>query len=188
MPKIGLDKLTIWEVTKDDSTGLTYGAPSSLGKAIKADVKPKKVDGELFGDDALVESYSAVTGYDLTFNVTDLPPEIKAKVLGYKVDANGMVELSPNANAPYFAIAYRSALSTGGYSYHNLLKVRFEPMDDTSETKGQNINYQTPTITAKAMATENSGIFGFDVRGTAQNKVDVEDKWFAAKPVVALKG
>lgn len=187
MARIGLDKLTLWKITKDDNTGLTYGTPVHLGKAIKASIKPKVVSSELYGDDALAETYSAVTGYDLQFDITDFPPSMQAMLLGYKSDSNGMVELAPDAEAPYFALAYRSALSTGGYSYHNMLKVRFEPSDEEFETRGQNVNFQTQKLTAKAVLTENTGKFGYNVRGTAENKADVADKWFGQSPVTKLK-
>lgn len=187
MARIGLDKLTLWKITKDDQDGLTFERPMHLGKAIKASIKPKVVSSELYGDDALAETYSAITGYDLSFDITDFPPAMQAKLLGYEVDSNGMVELSPDAEAPYFALAYRSALSEGGYSYHNLLKVRFEPTDEEFETRGQNVNFQTQKLTAKSLMTEHTGKFGYSVRGTAENKAEVADKWFGQSPVTKLK-
>ena len=73
MPKrIGLKKFAVAVLKTDTAEALEYHKILQLAKNIKVDIKPKTAEGKLYADDALDESNSSVTGYDLSFEINQL--------------------------------------------------------------------------------------------------------------------
>lgn len=179
MARIGVDSLFAFPITKDDRTGTTYGPAFKIAKTISINVNPQSNEASLYADDVLVEFYSAVTAYDISINIDDLTAEVKGKLLGYEPDENGMITETNEINAPFLGIAFRSKRSDGSYEYRVLYKVRFNPTEDRYETQGQNVTFQTPTITGKAMALESTNAFGAYIVSTESNKT-ITDKWFTS--------
>ncbi|MBK0347895.1 phage tail protein [Aerococcaceae bacterium zg-ZJ1578] len=179
MARIGVDNLFAFPIKKDDRTGTEYGEAFKIAKTISINVNPQTVESSLYADDGLAEYQASITAYDISINVDDLTPEVKGKLLGYKPDENGMIVETDEINAPFVAIAFRSKRSDGSYEYRVLYKVRFNPTEDRYETQGQNITFQTPTITGKSMRLESTGAFGAHV---VSNKTNTEliNKWFTA--------
>ena len=53
MATIGLDKLYYAEITEDSEGNETYGTPTSLAKAISADLSVELAEATLYADDEL---------------------------------------------------------------------------------------------------------------------------------------
>lgn len=177
MARIGVDNLFAFPIIQDDRTGTTYGEAFKIAKTISINVNPQSNEASLYADDTLVEFYSAITAYDISINVDDLTAEVRGKLLGYEPDANGMIVETNEVNAPMLGVAFRSKRSDGRYEYRVLYKVRFNPTEDRYETQGQNVTFQTPTITGKAMALESNNAFGAHVVSSDTNKT-LTDAWF----------
>lgn len=175
--RIGVSDLYAFILEEDTKAGVAYGDPFRIAKAIEVTINPQVQDASLYADDALSEYYSAVTAFDITLNVDDLTPEVRGKLLGLEPDENGMIVQTNQITAPNVAIAFRSKRSDGSYEYRNQYKVKFNPTEDRYETQGENINFQTPTITGRAMALDYDGSYGAYVIGTDENK-ELTDKWF----------
>ena len=176
MARVGLIDLFAWEVLTDDDSGVTFGEPFRIAKAIEATINPKTNEASLYADDAMVEYFAGVTGYDVSLNIDDLKTEVKGKLLGYSTDADGVVIENNELNAKEHAIAFRALRSDGDYEYRVLYKVRFAPTEDRYQTQGDNVEFQTPTITGKAMALHN-GLFGGNVI-ESETSTTVIDNWF----------
>lgn len=177
MARIGVKDLYAFPIETDDATGVIYGDPFRVAKAISITVNPQIQDASLYADDQLVEFYSAISSYDVSINVDDLTAETKGLLLGYEPDENGMIVESNNVTAPEVAIAFRAKRSDGSYEYRVLYRVRFNPTEDRYETQGQSVNFQTPTITGVSMPLEFNGAFGAYVIGTSTNKT-LTETWF----------
>ena len=175
---IDLRKIYVWELLEDTEAGLKYGKPKRLAKAIKAELKPKTVEAKLYADGALDEAYSAVTSYDLSFEINELSLEDQAWLLGSKVNDKGMIEMSSETEAPYFAIAFETPMTSGKVQYVNILKAQFMPLDESYETRGENVNFQTPKITAVGAVSNFTSTFGYKVIGDEANK-DVVNAWYS---------
>ncbi|MBP1040366.1 phage tail protein [Vagococcus sp. BWB3-3] len=184
MAKIGVQQLFAWEIDKETADALpTYGEPFRIAKAIEVSMNPQNTDGSLYGDDALDEFESFTTGYDISLHTNDLLPGIEAKLLGRKVDKHGGVTTSTEDEAPLFAIAFRIPLSKGvggGFQYRILYKTRFTPFGETFTTKGESINFQTPTITGKSMPRDFDGKFNYKLNGddSKEEVKAITEKWF----------
>ncbi len=176
MARVGLKDLYAFPLESDDDSGVKYGEAFRLAKAIEATITPQSSEASLYADDTQVEYFSGVTGYDVSFNVDDLTPETKGKVLGYETDADGVVIENNELNPKEHAIAFRSKRSDGKYEYRVLYKVRFAPTEDRYTTQGESVEFQTPTITGKAMSVS-GGLFGANVIESDTNKA-VIDGWF----------
>ena len=186
MPKrIGLKKFAVAVLKTDTAEALEYHKILQLAKNIKVDIKPKTAEGKLYADDALDESNSSVTGYDLSFEINQLELEDQALLLGHKIDENGMIAVGPDDQAPWVAVLFEAPRSDGSTEYRVLNKVKFMLPDETYETRGENLNYQTPKITAVSALCEHTASYGQQVVGNDTNK-DVVENWY--KKVQLLGG
>lgn len=176
MARVGVKDLFAWEVTQDTDEGVTFGEPFRVAKAIEITINPQSQEASLYADDAMVEYVSAVTGYDVSLNVDDLTTEVKGKLLGYKKDKDGVVIENNELSAKEHAVGFRAKRSDGNYEYRVLYKVRFAPTEDRYQTQGDNVEFQTPTITGKAMALHN-GLFGANVIDKETSE-EVIGQWF----------
>lgn len=163
MARIGVKNLTVFPITKDDHEGTTYGTAVKLPPLMKVSLNAKTVEGSLYGDDRQVEGNFGITGYDITVDTTDLTPEQIATLLGHKKDSKGGITVNADDEAPYVAVAFESKRSNGENQYVVLYKVKFSPLNEEFETKGENITYKTPSLTGKAIARESDGAFKYDV-------------------------
>ena len=167
MARIGVKNLTVFPLTKDDATGATYGTAVKCAPLMKVTLNPKSVEGSLHGDDAQVEGNFGLTGYDITIDTTDLTPDQYALLLGHKKDSKGGITVSTEDEAPYVGVAFESKRSDGKNQYTVLYKVKFSPLTEEFETKGENINYKTPSLVGKSIARSNDGKFMYFINGTS---------------------
>ncbi|MDR2832976.1 MAG: phage tail protein [Streptococcaceae bacterium] len=185
MPRIGVRDLFVAKVTAD--TPLTYTtatAPKRLAKAIQLDINPTTVTAELYADDGLDEKESSLVGMDISLNANDIAPGMDAYLLGKKQDENGAVIDSKDDQAPVVALMFKAPLSEkagGGFEYRVLYCMKFEPYSETFQSKGENLTFQTPTITGKAIAREKDGAFQNKLRipNDAENDLkSIAETWF----------
>ena len=156
MSKIGVDELYYAPLTKDDSTGVTYGAPVRIYGLITANIQPAANSATLYADNGPVASASALGAITVSLDTKDLPLADQATLLGHTVTA-GQMTSKLSDTAPYVAIMFKSQKGSGGTVYKKYLKVRFSEPQDNNATKGENVNFQTPTITGNAVARTYDG-------------------------------
>ena len=79
----GLRGFRFVELTEDTETATTYATEiTKLVGARNIDMKPVLAEGELYGDDQVLESESAITAVDVTIDLTGLPLATRAKLTG----------------------------------------------------------------------------------------------------------
>lgn len=174
--------------TEPANAALTYETGMVLGHAIEANVTFDRSDNPLYGDDVIIENDNGMTGGEVEINVDDLTDEVRAYVLGLVKKAGGtggtdVYELT-DAAAPYVGVGYirvrrkAGVTSFQGVWYH---KVQFSEASEAAATKGENIEWSTPTITGKIMGVYN------DATGVAKFRQQADFTTEAAA-VAWLKG
>ena len=132
MATIGLDKLFYAPITEDENGDEEYGTPVMLAKAMTAELSIELNEATLYADDgAGVAAAEALTGA--------------------KIDANGvLISASENDGAPV-AVGFRARKANGTYRYFWLYRVKFAVPSTNLTTKGDSIEFSTPTIEGTVM-------------------------------------
>ena len=149
---ISIQKLHVAKMLTDEPGGTaTYETPVSLGKILRRiDIKPSNSNADLYADGQSIDTASNTTSYELTFDTAAMPLEYVAYLLGHGF-ANGVMTANKDDVAPYFAVLFQSDKRNGGKRLMKFMKCQFQEPSVTGSTKEENISYQTPTITAKAI-------------------------------------
>ena len=146
MATIGLRDVHYAVLKTDTKEGATYEAPVLLTGAIAANVNPNTNSATLFADDGPYDSATTLGEIELELNMADIPAKHAAAMLGH-TNKNGVLIKKAPDQPPYLAIGYRSLKSNGAYRYTWLYKGKFTDGEQANNTKGDSIEYQTPTIT-----------------------------------------
>lgn len=151
MATIGLDKLYFADITEGDDGTETYGTPELLAPTIKASLTVEIAEAMLYADDGVYRSNKEFKSGKISLNVAELGASKAAVLLGSKVDKNGVLISSSEDAPPCVAIGFRAKNDIGGYRYTWLYRVQFASPSKEYETRGENINYTTPTIEGTIM-------------------------------------
>lgn len=133
-------------VTADTSEGTTYGAVKSFGEAMEVQITASAATGQLYGNGAIVDSSSRLTGLTVQFQATKLPIETIADIYNQTV-TNGVLQEKAGVTANYLAFGYEVEQTNGKSEYVWLLKGRPQPKNSTIQQSETGINYSTDTIT-----------------------------------------
>ena len=156
MSTIGFDQLYYAPITEDASGDETYGTPALLAKAISCDLSVELAEAILYADDAAAEVIKAFKEGKLSLGIDDIGVD-KAKVLtGATVDSNGVLISSGEDIGAPVAIGFRAMKANGKYRYFWLYRVQFGVPATNLQTKGDSINFQTPTIEGTVRSEEHT--------------------------------
>lgn len=143
---------------KDDETGIEYDKEiKKLPGARSVKVASKVNTGELYGDDQLLETASAIGAIDVEIDIADLILEQQGDLLGYKYE-NGVLIEDRNFNPPYIAFGFVAPKSNGGERMLWMTKGKMEPVDEEAKTQNDKIDFQTQKAKFKFMPRVNDGI------------------------------
>ena len=118
MATIGLDKLFYAPITEDENGDEEYGTPVMLAKAMTAELSIELNEATLYADDGAAE----------------IVKEFKSGTLSLGVDDIGV------------AVGFRARKANGTYRYFWLYRVKFAVPSTNLTTKGDSIEFSTPTI------------------------------------------
>ena len=146
MAQIGLTELYYALLDTDPLAGTpTYQAPVRIVGAITANINPNASSATLFADDGPFDTASTLGDIELSLNVAELSQAIQAVLLGHTL-AGGILKRASGDTPPWLAIGFKSLKSNGSYRYTWLNKGKFSANEQANETKGDTVNFQTPTI------------------------------------------
>lgn len=152
MATIGLQNPCFSIITEDPITGYeSYSTPERMAKAISADFSIELLEAILFADNGAAESMKQFKKGSFTLGVDKLLAGVQQKLLGAKVDKNGVVTYTAEGQAPYVAVGFASLRSDGTSEYVWLLRVRFGVPNRTYQTLGDSATFQTPSIVGTVM-------------------------------------
>lgn len=163
MPKIGLKHIVAAPLKEDG----TYDAGYVVAKAIKATVNSNSNDVKLYADDGVAESDKSFKDGSISLNVDDMKQKVYADMLGHEYKAAGTGEnatpetviASAQDVAPYLGVGFYGAIKRNNqvlYQAKWLKKVQFAEPNDETETKGETVNFQTPTIEGTVFPADDS--------------------------------
>lgn len=148
------------KLTKDDSTGATYSTPKKIGNAVSVDINPTTQKANLFGDDMAVATDISLQEVALTVETTDIPLEDQAVLLGHTYDSvTGALTAKGSDTAPDVALLFESQKHDGGIRCVALTKGKFAPSQETINTKGESLSYQTPKITGTFVSRQYDSVW-----------------------------
>ena len=144
-----------WIAKLDAETG-EYSLGFKCGSAVGTDITPQYNEAKLYGDNVLKESTKEFKYADVTLNVTELPIEAADVMFGHKVDTEKK-SITYNASdvANYVGYGfYASEVVNGKTTYIAavLPKVKYAESADSYTTKGDSIEFKTPSLSGNAMA------------------------------------
>lgn len=163
MANIGLTNIWFSELTEAADGTATYAGATNLGKAVSCSVSITNNEAKLYGDDTLAESDTSFASGTITLGVTDDDDTVFAPLLGHDIDEEtGEVIKTTNDAAPYVGIGrIVTKMVNGSYKYkvEFLYKVKFSEPSRDENTKGESIEFTTPSIEGLISALD-------DVNGT----------------------
>lgn len=145
MSQVGLRDLHIAILLEDSHEGALYDTPERVAGAISATINPTVNTEELFADDQLWESVSALGAIDVEIETAELALATRALLAGQEL-VNGVLVESASTVTPHIALGFRSLKSNGSYRYVWLLKGVPQPIAEDFATKTDSIDHKTPRL------------------------------------------
>lgn len=148
MANIGLTNIWYSPLTEQADGTATYAGAKQLGKAVSCSVSITNNEAKLYGDDALAESDTSFASGTITLGVTDDDDTVFAELLGHTINNGELIKTSNDA-APYVGVGrIVTKMVNGVYKYkvEFLFKVKFSEPSKDENTKGESIEFATPSI------------------------------------------
>ncbi len=125
-----------------------------MSYAIKADISIEINEGNLYADNRIVENLKEFKSGKLSLNGDHLSYEVQSMILGHKlsdITAGSGKKLTARGDdsGKYVGVGfYSTTLKNNARNYRAiwLHKVKFGVPNESLETKGDSITFQTPTI------------------------------------------
>ncbi|MBD7937135.1 phage tail protein [Cytobacillus sp. Sa5YUA1] len=179
MATIGLRDVYFAPIIEDTESETTYEIPFRVGKAITANVQPQYNTGELRADDGVSETAESRGVTNVALNTDDLSPTVQSKLLGKKINSDGVLMDSEDDRPPYGALMFRSEKANGAYRYTVLYKGKFTPPETNYETKQETPTFQTPTVNGRFLRRQSDNQIGGQVDEDGEGvSATIIDNWF----------
>lgn len=151
MATIGLDKLYYATITEDENGDETYGTPTVLAKAMTAELSVELAEATLYADDGAAEVVKEFQSGTLALGVDDIGSATASALTGATIDSNKVIISSSEDGGQPVAVGFRAKKSNGKYRYFWLYRVKFGIPATNLTTKGESIEFSTPTIEGTVM-------------------------------------
>ena len=146
MATIGLDKLYYSKITEDANGDETYGKPQSLAKAMTAELSVELAEATLYADDGVAEVVKEFQSGTLTLGVDNIGLSVAADLTGATIDKNNVLVSASEDGGDPVAVGFRAKKANGKYRYFWLYRVKFGIPATNLTTKGESIEFSTPSI------------------------------------------
>ena len=113
----------------------------------------------------------------LELNVSDIPLETQAELLGHTVDA-GVLKKNGGDVPPWVAVGFRTLKSNGSYRYYWLNKGKFATPEEDLKTKGDSIEFTTPTISGSFVKRDSDDEWQRQADADDSASATAITKWF----------
>lgn len=165
MAFIGMRHVVVAKIASHtDGAEPTYSAGKVAGKAIQGNLTINRNNNPLYADDVIAEDDNGITSIELELGLDDLDEETQAymgllkKVAGTGSDDPTYYENSAaaeNVGVGYMRVRRKDGVTTfqGIWIY----KALFSKNAENSQTKGETIEWQTPTVNGRCMGIQIDG-------------------------------
>lgn len=145
-------------IAKLNVTTGRYSDGFQFGHAVGTSVSPQYNEANLYGDNQLQETAKEFKYADTSIETTHMPIQAAATMFGHTVDtATNEVTYSTSDSANYVGYGFYVAEKVDGvvkYVAAILPKTLFAEAEESYTTKGENLEFKTPSVSGKAMALE----------------------------------
>jgi phi13 family phage major tail protein len=159
--RIGLSELHVAPIEQDNAAGYVAGAMQYLAPAGTATAKVTSSQETQYADDQPYDVMTSEGPTDVELEVTGLPLEMLALLLGKKFDSTTGRLYDYGGVPPDFALSFKSMKSNQKYRFYQYLKGKFSPPDDEAATLGEKPEPKKTKLNFKAIPT----IHKFDLGG-----------------------
>lgn len=180
MAQVGLKDLYLAILEEDTKEALSYELPELVTGAINATINPEVNTQELYADDQLWESVSALGKINVEVETVDLPLPIRSKILGSKMENGVLIENKEDVQ-PYLALGFKSLKSNGKYRYLWLMKGKAQPLAEDYASKKDNVDHKTPVVKITFIPRRHDGEWKRTADEDSEEFVGAET-WFAKVP------
>ena len=146
MATIGLDKLFYSKITEDENGEETYATPVPLAKAMTAELSIELAEATLYADDGASEVVKEFQSGTLTLGIDDIGTAVAEDLTGAKIDSNKVLISAGEDGGTPVAVGFIAKKSNGKYRYFWLYRVKFGIPATNLTTKGESIEFSTPSI------------------------------------------
>lgn len=146
MATIGLDKLFYSKITENENGEETYATPVPLAKAMTAELSIELAEATLYADDGASEIVKEFQSGTLTLGIDDIGTAVAEDLTGAKIDSNKVLISAGEDGGTPVAVGFRAKKSNGKYRYFWLYRVKFGIPTTNLTTKGESIEFSTPSI------------------------------------------
>ena len=144
------------------SEGGNYSDGKIIGKLMTVSQSAEIAEATLYADDHLVDSISEFKKGSMTIGTAGISDEDHAMLLGHKYTKTEGMILNANDNPPFVGVGYYTKAKDVNVSPAETVfvakwypKVKFKEPNDDAATKGESVDYKTPTIEGTVFALEN---------------------------------
>lgn len=177
--RIGLDSFYYTKLLTDPVGGpATYDTTKRIKGITGLNFTSNASVDTLFAEDAPFEVATTLGQLEVEITMAQLPPEDKAIWLGNDY-TNGVTTKNNQDKPIYIAIGFRTQKADGTYIYKWYLKGKFREPDQSSETKGDSINFQQDVMIGNFVQREADGNWAYECDSGDTNTLPVTiTKWF----------
>lgn len=155
MAKIGIKGLVYAPYsTGGEGSAISYGTGVALDDyMIKADVTENRNKTPFHADDHQIDQENELTGVDISLELANLTDAMEKAFLGYTAGTGDELNVAA-VDAPFVGVGFRTKDRFKGaitYKGYWIYKVQFSKDTDSTQTKGENIDFQTESISGSAM-------------------------------------
>ena len=172
MAAVGMKYLTFAPISAETAQSpITYGTGAVAEHAISGSITYNYDEQSLYGDDKLAEYYKGLTGYDIEIGMTELTDSLSVMLGIERTSSAGSPAITTYHLVPdnmttcgvgfMQTLIVNGAKSYIGYWFH---KVTFSVNNESAQTKGESIEWQTPTLTGKGWGVELDAVNGAQYR------------------------
>lgn len=153
MAYIGLRKP--W-VAKYNKSNKTYSDGFKYSHAVSVNVTPNYAEASLYGDDMQVEYEKSLTNATIQLGTTSTPIEAAKVIFGHEVNGQEVI-YNATDEANYVGVGFVSVEKVDGDTKYVGAVITCSKFSDATEnytTKGEQLQFNTPTIEGKAIPDE----------------------------------
>ena len=152
MPSFDLRGIRIGKY-KNASGTVTYDTPTEVGDAMNANIELKFAEGRLYAEGRLAEYIKLATGGTISIAVKYIKKAAQAMMYGATADSlKDNVKFSAKDVANYVGVGLYAPDKVDGVTKYTCMwvpKALFGPPSFAYQTKGESIQFNTPTTTGE---------------------------------------
>lgn len=146
MAQIGLANPFYAKITYDAQGNEIYGVPKRMAKLVSANLTVNVSNASDYADDGVDVTIREFLNGTLSFDINELSNEVRADLLNAEIDENGVLISCGEDSPTPVAVLFQSKSSNGKSRFVCLYSVTFGVPGESYQTKGEQINFQHPTI------------------------------------------